>query len=192
MTAEKLRQRGLHTVGDIAELAAPTLEAILGRFSPLVEPGAIDLVRLAEKQAEAITAAAEQGAAESGAEAERVLGAAGLSVTTAEEDRERRGTLLQRRSDLERRGGSTWQSLTRGNGSVESDYLNGEIVLTGRLMSGQPNAGVGFELDAIAAAARFLERMTPAEATASGAATRGRSPGAAATTAGRPTATRSG
>ena len=32
-----------------------------------------------------------------------------------------------------RGGGSTWQSVTRGAGSVETDYLNGEIVLQGRL-----------------------------------------------------------
>lgn len=32
-----------------------------------------------------------------------------------------------------RAGGSTWQSLTRGAGSVEADYLAGEIVLIGRL-----------------------------------------------------------
>lgn len=30
-------------------------------------------------------------------------------------------------------GSSTWQSFARGTGSVESDYLNGEIVLLGRL-----------------------------------------------------------
>jgi 2-dehydropantoate 2-reductase len=29
-------------------------------------------------------------------------------------------------------GGSTWQSVTRGSGQVETDYLNGEIVLLGR------------------------------------------------------------
>ena len=33
----------------------------------------------------------------------------------------------------ERSGGSTWQSLERGLGTVETDYLNGEIVLLGRL-----------------------------------------------------------
>ena len=33
----------------------------------------------------------------------------------------------------ERAGSSTWQSLTRGAGTVETDYLNGEIVLLGRL-----------------------------------------------------------
>jgi 2-dehydropantoate 2-reductase len=32
-----------------------------------------------------------------------------------------------------RPGGSSWQSLARQTGSVESDYLNGEIVLLGRL-----------------------------------------------------------
>lgn len=32
-----------------------------------------------------------------------------------------------------RGGGSTWQSLERGTGNVETDYLNGEIVLLGRL-----------------------------------------------------------
>jgi len=32
-----------------------------------------------------------------------------------------------------RQGGSTWQSLARGTGAVETDYLNGEIVLLGRL-----------------------------------------------------------
>jgi 2-dehydropantoate 2-reductase len=29
-------------------------------------------------------------------------------------------------------GGSSWQSLTRGTGSIEADFLNGEIVLLGR------------------------------------------------------------
>jgi 2-dehydropantoate 2-reductase len=32
----------------------------------------------------------------------------------------------------ERPGGSTWQSLARAAGSVETDYLNGEVVLLGR------------------------------------------------------------
>ena len=31
-----------------------------------------------------------------------------------------------------RTGGSSWQSLTRGTGTIEADYLNGEIVLLGR------------------------------------------------------------
>jgi len=32
-----------------------------------------------------------------------------------------------------RAGGSSWQSIARGAGSIESDYLNGEIILLGRL-----------------------------------------------------------
>ncbi len=31
-----------------------------------------------------------------------------------------------------RAGGSTWQSLARGTGATEADYLNGEIALLGR------------------------------------------------------------
>ena len=30
-------------------------------------------------------------------------------------------------------GGSSWQSLVRGTGTIETDFLNGEIVLLGRL-----------------------------------------------------------
>ena len=39
----------------------------------------------------------------------------------------------QRRTDLPPQGGSTWQSLQRGTGDSEVDYLAGEIVLQGRL-----------------------------------------------------------
>lgn len=33
-----------------------------------------------------------------------------------------------------RGGGSSWQSVVRGTGNIEADYLNGEIVLRGRLL----------------------------------------------------------
>jgi len=67
-------------------------------------------------------------------EGEAALRAAGIDFASAEEDEARRGTLLRmRRIDGQRRtGGSTWQSLQRGTGSIETDYLNGEIVLLGR------------------------------------------------------------
>ena len=60
--------------------------------------------------------------------------AAGIEFASDEEDRERRGDLLRLRPiDGQRRGGgSTWQSVARGAGSLETDYLNGEIVLLGR------------------------------------------------------------
>jgi 2-dehydropantoate 2-reductase len=62
------------------------------------------------------------------------LEAAGIDVASAAEDRERRGDLLQLRpvAGSERSGGSTWQSLARGAPRLETDYLNGEIVLLGR------------------------------------------------------------
>lgn len=67
-------------------------------------------------------------------EGERVLAAAGATIASVEEDRTRRGSILQRRPDVERSGGSTWQSLARGTGDSEIDYLAGEVVLQGRLL----------------------------------------------------------
>ena len=68
------------------------------------------------------------------AEGEAALRAAGIDFASADEDRERRGDLLSIRpvEGQRRGGGSSWQSLARGVGSIESDYLNGEIVLLGR------------------------------------------------------------
>lgn len=89
------------------------------------------------------------------AEGEACLAAAGIDAASAEEDRTRRGDLLHRHpvDGASRPGGSTWQSLTRQSltrqgstgqgltrqgltrrgGTVETDYLNGEVVLLGRL-----------------------------------------------------------
>ena len=69
------------------------------------------------------------------AEGEACLRAAGIDFASEEEDRARRGELLQlgEIAGRPRAGGSTWQSLARASGSVETDYLNGEIVLLGRL-----------------------------------------------------------
>jgi 2-dehydropantoate 2-reductase len=78
--------------------------------------------------------AADELAARAMAEGEAVLAAARVTVLSAEEDAARRGSILQRRPELERRGGSTWQSLSRGTGDSEIDYLSGEIVLQGRLL----------------------------------------------------------
>jgi 2-dehydropantoate 2-reductase len=56
-------------------------------------------------------------------------------VASAEEDRERRADNLQMAptSSGEWQGGSSWQSLARGAGSIEAEFLNGEIALLGRL-----------------------------------------------------------
>ncbi|MFI5047924.1 MAG: ketopantoate reductase family protein, partial [Acidimicrobiia bacterium] len=64
-----------------------------------------------------------------------VLAAAGIDYVSPEEDAARRGELFQWRGPASgaRQGSSSWQSLARGTGAIESDYLNGEIVLLGRL-----------------------------------------------------------
>jgi 2-dehydropantoate 2-reductase len=87
--------------------AAEALCGSEGRFSPLAK------------------AAQREGA--------DVLAAAGIDVATPEEDRERRADFLRldRTSSGEWQGGSSWQSLARGAGSIEAEFLNGEIVLLG-------------------------------------------------------------
>ncbi len=68
-------------------------------------------------------------------EGKEVLAAAGIDVASSEEDRERRGDFLQLAptSSGEWQGGSSWQSLARRAGSIEAEYLNGEVVLLGGL-----------------------------------------------------------
>lgn len=67
-------------------------------------------------------------------EGESVLTAAGIEVVSVEEDVARRADHLTMRPAAGARwqGGSSWQSLARGTGAIESDFLNGEIVLLGR------------------------------------------------------------
>jgi 2-dehydropantoate 2-reductase len=63
------------------------------------------------------------------------LEAAGIDFASVEEDRARRGDKLRMAPAAgERwRGDSSWQSLARGTGAIETAYLNGEVVLLGRL-----------------------------------------------------------
>ncbi|WP_426568309.1 ketopantoate reductase family protein [Streptomyces canus] len=69
------------------------------------------------------------------AEGEAVLRAAGIAYAGAEEQAAARGdkVTLVPLEGVRRGGGSSWQSLSRGAGSIEADHLNGEIVLLGRL-----------------------------------------------------------
>jgi len=68
------------------------------------------------------------------AEALAIFTEAGIEVSSVEEDLERReGMRVQRVHPDGQTGGSTWQSLVRGAPSIESDYLNGEVVLTAHL-----------------------------------------------------------
>jgi 2-dehydropantoate 2-reductase len=100
------------------------------------------------------------------AEAEQVLAAAGIDPVTDAEDEVRRGGLLQLRpvAGEPRAGGSTWQSLQRGSG-VETDYLNGEIALLGRLHGVPTPANAGLQRLMRTAAARgdAPGSLTPAQ-----------------------------
>ena len=68
------------------------------------------------------------------AEGVAVLDAAGIGYATAAEVRAVRGHHVDFApvTGTTYGGGSSWQSLTRGTGSIEADFLNGEIVLLGR------------------------------------------------------------
>jgi 2-dehydropantoate 2-reductase len=68
------------------------------------------------------------------AEGRAVLEAAGIAYAGDDENARFRADQVQivKINGNERGGGSSWQSLTRGTGSIEADYLNGEIVLLGR------------------------------------------------------------
>jgi 2-dehydropantoate 2-reductase len=63
------------------------------------------------------------------------LTAAGIDFASDAEDRARRADLVTIGAvgGEPHGGGSSWQSVARGLGSIETDYLNGEIVLLGRL-----------------------------------------------------------
>ncbi len=69
------------------------------------------------------------------AECDACFAAAGIDAATTKEmlDRTRGGGAPAGIGSGGWRGGSTWQSLARGAGSSESDFINGEIALLGRL-----------------------------------------------------------
>jgi 2-dehydropantoate 2-reductase len=67
-------------------------------------------------------------------EARAVFFAANLAIASSAEEAARRGGFLsQPIAGSTRGGGSTWQSLARGQHALETDYLNGEIALQGRI-----------------------------------------------------------
>lgn len=68
-------------------------------------------------------------------EAEACFAAAGIEWAGAEEYQELRKVMapMGEIGGVGRGGGSSWQSIMRGTGDIEADYLNGEIVLLGRL-----------------------------------------------------------
>ncbi|MEV7084656.1 2-dehydropantoate 2-reductase N-terminal domain-containing protein [Streptomyces sp. NPDC093085] len=69
------------------------------------------------------------------AEGAAVLEAAGIPYVSPEEQAETRADHITfpEANGFPRGRGSSWQSLSRGTGTIEADYLNGEITLLGRL-----------------------------------------------------------
>jgi 2-dehydropantoate 2-reductase len=99
------------------------------------------------------------------AEGVAALRGAGIDFASDAEDEERRRDKLDMRpiGGSMRGGGSTWQSFARGTGSIETDFLNGEIVLLGRLHGVPTPANALVQRLANAAAA---ERRPPGSMTA--------------------------
>ena len=80
------------------------------------------------------TGAARELTAGVTAEGTAVLDAAGIGYATPAEIQAVRGDHVDFGpvTGIAYGGGSSWQSLSRGTGSIEADFLNGEIVLLGR------------------------------------------------------------
>jgi 2-dehydropantoate 2-reductase len=139
---------GLFDIGrypDGVDEVATAISSVLARSTYLSEPRA-DIMRWkygkllmnigngidamcgpAARETDLYRIVREEGAA--------TLRAAGIDFVDSEEDAARRGSHMRLRpiEGQRRGGGSTWQSLERGLGSVETDYLNGEIVRLGRI-----------------------------------------------------------
>ena len=100
------------------------------------------------------------------AEAEACFAAAGSEVATVEEDAANRDGRMEVADipGLKRGGGSSWQSLVRGTGSIEADYLNGEVCLLGRLHGVATPVNALLQRRANAAAAAGLEPGSTTEA----------------------------
>jgi 2-dehydropantoate 2-reductase len=92
-------------------------------------------------------------------EARVALDAAGIVFTDVATD-PRRDELMRQRpvEGVERVGGSSTQSLARGAGSIETDWLNGEIVLLGRLHGVQTPANAY----CVSLGARLVREKRPA------------------------------
>jgi 2-dehydropantoate 2-reductase len=100
------------------------------------------------------------------AEASACFAAAGWTVTDAEQFRAEAGAFQMAAVNGQLRGGgSTWQSVERGLPSVETDYLNGEIVRLGRL-HGVPtpvNAAIQAAMREVTRRSRAPRTLDPAD-----------------------------
>jgi 2-dehydropantoate 2-reductase len=99
-------------------------------------------------------------------EAEEVYRESGIEWASEAEEDAWRGDVFDVRpvpGTPEVLGGSSWQSVARGSGSIESDYLNGEIAYLARLCGREAplNAAVQRLARQAAAAGRPPGAMSP-------------------------------
>ena len=129
-----------HGIDDIADTVAAALSKSTFVSEPVVDVMRLKYTKLLMNLGNSIQAVVAPGGTgplyeRAREEGEAVLRAAGIAFASQDEDAERRGDILQMKpiAGAMRGGGSSWQSLARGTGTIESDLLNGEIVLLGRL-----------------------------------------------------------
>jgi len=129
-------------VDENAEMIAIAVESAGCRSTPRPDIMRWKYAKLLGNLVNAVDAIAQPGPtateiiAELRAEGQRVLVAAGIDVAADEDVKLRLGDFLGQTARVEGAGiagSSSWQSVARGTGSIESDYLNGEIVLLARL-----------------------------------------------------------
>jgi len=100
------------------------------------------------------------------AEARACFAAAGWTVTDTAQFRAEAGAFQMAAVNGQKRGGgSTWQSVERGLPSVETDYLNGEIVRLGRLhgVSTPVNAAIQAAMREVIRRSRAPRTLDPAD-----------------------------
>src|SRR5215469_9370968 len=100
------------------------------------------------------------------AEAGACFAAAGWTVTDTAQFRAEAGAFQMAAVNGQKRGGgSTWQSVERGLPSVETDYLNGEIVRLGRLhgVSTPVNAAIQAAMREVIRRSRAPRTLDPAD-----------------------------
>lgn len=125
-------------VDDTAEMVAAALSS--ARFRSEADPAVMrhKYAKLLMNTANALDAACGRSARVSdlGVRARQegidAFAAAGIDVATPDEWMARRQDFTVTEVNGPRPGGSSWQSLARGSGTIEADYLNGEVVLVGR------------------------------------------------------------
>jgi len=122
LIAERIRAAGFSCQVD-PQVMRSKYAKLLGNLSNSLQAatdmveGSVEIARLLRREALACFRAAE------------------IDCASREEVQEQyaRGLNYAEIPNVPRGGGSSWQSIARGTGDIESDYLNGEIVLLGRL-----------------------------------------------------------